>query len=271
MYFLYLDESGQHNLFSENVREESRFFILSGIILCEEYFFDYKKEFQEFKESIFPNKAINIPIHAADLNNISMNSKSKFKGLMSDDEGRAILKECYNFLSKAPLEALAVIVDTYELVKKHPETPHHPYFYSYKIMLEKFSKIVYSKSCEDPQHQIGMVNLAETSNGRYSKVIRGLHGDILSKGTYYLKDYTNIHPELTIKPMETCLYYQLADLVTYAFQRAYYKNLILHLYDKEITYEGYLEIIKPICPDNNPGSHYIDGVRVKITPKPRWE
>ncbi|MFA5142258.1 MAG: DUF3800 domain-containing protein [Candidatus Woesearchaeota archaeon] len=264
MYLMYLDESGFSRLNNPKIREQSNFFVLGGLIIKEEDYFKIDQEFKLFKKSLFSEPLCNYPIHAVDLNNILISKYNKYKGKLSDEEGKQILLKCYEFISKLPIEAIAIIIDNYNLTNQY-KTPENPYYLAYTYILEKFQLIVSGR--KEIKNQIGIVNLAESSKKLNINLIN-IHNAIIKRGTSYVDNYSNIFCRLNIEPQCNSSFYEISDLICYAFQRAYYtwlcENLNLRYRD-----EGYLKIISPIC-TLKIGSFNICGIRAKIFPQPRF-
>lgn len=263
MYLLYLDESGHSNLNNPRTREQSDFFLLGGIIVKERDFLECDKKFRDFKQKIFPGVVSKIPVHSVELNNIDIARKNTYKGILTDEEGKEALTKCYEFLAKCPVEAISVVIDNNELKQKYTN-PHNPYVLAYEFILEKFQKII--KKRKEDENMIGLVNIAECST-KLSTNLKHIHELIMQHGTQYVKDYDNMLNFLNIEPMEKSSYYEIADLVCYAFQRSYYQWLCKNLNKKYREY-NYLKIIQPIC-TSYIGSYRIGNANLKIFPYKR--
>ncbi|NYZ77020.1 DUF3800 domain-containing protein, partial [Candidatus Micrarchaeota archaeon] len=258
MYLLYLDESGVSRLDNPAIREQQDFFVLGGVIVKEENIKAIDASFKDFKQKNFPKEVATIPIHAVELNNISTSSKSAYKGILNDLEGKELLGKSYSFIAQLPMEAIAVIIDNHNLRKKYT-SPADPYELSYTFVIEKFQKIIEGRR---EQNCIGTVNLAYSS-GKLATNISRVHKNIIESGTTYAPDFSNIFPQLNIEPISKNSFYEIADLVCYAFHRAYYGWLCDNLGRKKID-DDFLKTIEPIC-TTRIGSIVFDGkVRVKV-------
>jgi len=271
MYALYLDESGNRQI-KHAWHQQSDFFVLGGLLIKEEDIFDVEQRFLQAKKDILPKELINVPIHAVALNHITLYKKNNnedknkhfaYKEHLTDKQGKEILNKLYDVIKDFPIEAMVVIVDNVEMREKYA-TPEQPYTYSYEIILEKLHKIMDKRN-----NQMGVVNLAECSS-ELSKQLSKLHEKVLKDGTSYVKNYKNIFGSVNIKPMEDHTLFEIADLICYAYQRAYYSWLIDNMEDFKPIEDNYLEQIKPIC-KLEIGKILINGnITVKILPKPRF-
>jgi len=265
MYLMYLDESGIRNPRAKKVREDSNFFTLSGVIIKEKDFHKVTMDFRNFRESIFPESLKGKPIHAVELNNLKYNKKSMYQNQLSPEEAKDILRKAYNLISKMPLEAIAVIIDHHELCKKYP-VPKDPYELSYAFLLEKFQKIISKRS--DQHNSLGLINVAHCENS-VSKKIMNIHNTTMSFGSKYVSEYNNILPLVNIEPLNKSEMYEIADIVCYAFSRAYRSWLCKNLKMKLLEEPSYLDIINPIC-NLKIGKILMDKANLKIFPYPRF-
>ena len=264
MYFIYLDESGISRINRNNVREEADFFVLGGIFIKEEDLLECIHLFTEFKKSKFPEQLQNYPIHAVELNHISRNEKTKYKGIFSDEQGKKLLQEIYDFLNTLKIEAIAVIVDNFLLKEKYCN-PANPYYLSYEFLTEKIQKII---SKRNESHNIfGMIHLSECSE-TLTREIKRIHGNFVANGTKY-SDFKNILPNIIIERNTKSCFYEIADLVCYAFQRCYYAWLCQNLNKMEIK-EDYLSKLNKICTTNIGKILLNEKFHVKVFPEPRF-
>jgi hypothetical protein len=261
---MYLDESGHSRLDNPRIREQSNFFVLGGLIVKEEFYQEINDRFIEFKKINFPKEITSLPIHAVDLNNVSRSSKNPFKNKISDKQGKDLLASSYDFISKLPIEAIVIIIDIHNLKEKY-KNPDNPYWLAYEFIIEKFDKIVVGR--KEKQNQFGVVNIAECSNKLSTNLLK-IHERVMKNGTDYVKDFTNIFSQLNIESVSNNSLYEIADLICYAYQRAYYVWLCQNL-GRTCIDEGYLGKIKDIC-TLKIGKILLDEVNVKVFPEPRF-
>lgn len=269
MYFIYLDESGNSNLKINNPREESDFFVLGGVLIKEKDLKECNEKFQNFKKENFPGQLWDYPLHAVELNHISKHKKTAYKEFLTDEQGREVLKKAFELISTFPIEAIAVLIDNYELKQKY-RSPINPYYLSYEFLVEKIQKIIEKRG--DENNKFGMVNLAECSQ-TLTKELKRIHGNFMANGTKY-KKLENIFHHLNIEDNKKSCCYEIADLICYAFRRSYYTWLCKHLGKLEIQ-ENYISLIQNICTLKIghiliSGEDKSKGVHIKVFPDPRF-
>ena len=241
MYFIYLDESGISNLKIKNPREESDFFVLGGVLVKEKDLNECNQKFQEFKKENFPKELWNYPLHAVELNHISKHKKTAYRGVLTDEQGKEVLKKAFELINSFPIEAIAVLIDNHELKQKY-HNPINPYYLSYEFLVEETQKIIEGRG--DENNKIGMVNLAQCSQ-KLTKELKRIHGNFMANGTRHEK-LNHIFHHLIIEDNKKSCLYEVADLVCYAFGRSYYAWLCKHMGKMEIR-DNYLSLIKDIC------------------------
>lgn len=263
MYFIYLDESGDSRL-REGTREEDDFFILGGFLVKEKDLLEINKKFKDFKEKTFPKELWNYPIHAVELNQVSKHKKTKYKGIISTEQGKKILENAYTLINTFSIESIVVLVDKYQLKNKY-KFPKNPYYIAYEILCEKVQKIV--KKRADENNNLALVNLASCSSNLTIQLNK-LHCSFKKDGSKYCS-WENILPLLNIEDNEKSVFYDIADLICYAFRRHYYSWLCQNLGKMEIK-ENYLSLIKDVC-TLNIGHILLDHrVHIKVFPEPRF-
>jgi hypothetical protein len=97
-----------------------------------------------------------------------------------------------------------------------------------------------------------------------------IHEECKKNGSTYAK-WDNILNILNVEPNNKSCFYEIADIICYAFRRHYYGWLCKHLGKLEIK-EDYLSQIKNIC-TLNIGSTLFgkeDDIHVKVFPEPRF-
>jgi len=264
MYLIYLDESGTSNLNIKNPREESDFFVLGGLLVKEKDLKKCNEKFNKFKQENLPEELWDYPIHAVELNQISKHKKTKYKDVLTDKQGKEFLTKVYSLINTFPIEAIVVLIDNHELKKKYVK-PVNPYYFSYEILIEKSQKIIEGRN--DENNLIGMVNLAECSQ-TLTRELKRIHGNFIANGTKY-KKLENIFRNLNIESNKKSCYYEIADLICYAFRRSYYAWLCKNLEKKPIK-DNYLSLIYDICTLKIGHILIEKKVRIKVFPNPRF-
>jgi len=119
MYLLYLDESGNPEIDKPRKFPQSDFFVLAGIFIKEEDYDKCKERFESFKDENFPECCKDMPIHAVDLNQVGRSNKNPYDGLITQEEGKSLLRDSYKFISTLPIEAITVMIDNVEHRNKY--------------------------------------------------------------------------------------------------------------------------------------------------------
>lgn len=263
---LFLDESGYSDPKKPAKYPEADFFVIGGIIIQEKNYDECIDKFKEFKSENFPPGAASLPIHAVELNQLAYNSDSKYKEYLQPEEAKAILKKTYEFIATLPLEAIAITIDNVELRKKYTY-PENPYEMAYRIIVEKFQSIIDKRN--EIYNRFGIINLSH-SNYKLTKKISEIHSSIIKNGTDYVR-FTKIFPKVNIEATSQSPYFEIADLVCYAFNRFYRNWLCLYMGKKTNTEEDYLMCLEPICRSIKIGKITINKkIRTKYFPSPRF-
>ncbi|HIG94774.1 MAG: hypothetical protein QT05_C0038G0010 [archaeon GW2011_AR13] len=263
MYFVYLDESGDSR-FKDNIREEDDFFILGGVLIKEKDLADVNRKFRQFKEKTFPKELWDYPIHAVELNQISKSRRTKYKGIFTDEQGKNILEESYKIMNTFSMEAIVVLIDKYELKSRYPN-PKNPYHLAYEILCEKIQKIVQKRG--ELENSFALINLAECCSNLTTQ-LNELHCLYKTDGSKYCS-WDNILQILNIEKNENSSFYDIADLVCYAFRRHYYSWLCKNLGRMPIK-DNYLSLMKNICTLTIGHILFGDKIHIKVFPEPRF-
>lgn len=263
---LFLDESGNSEPTKPAKYPESDFFIIGGVIVKEKNYDESINKFKEFKFKNFPSEVASLPIHAVELNQLAYNSDSKYKAYLQPEQAKNLLKKTYEFIATLPIEAIAVTIDNFKLREKYAH-PDNSYEMGYKIIVEKFQTII--KKRNEIDNKFDVVNLSY-SNNKLKRKISGIHEFIVKKGTGYV-NFTTIFPKVNIEATSPQSYFEIADLVCYAFNRSYYKWLCFHLGKKTDEKEDYLTYLEPLCRNIKIGKIIINNkIRTKYFPSPRF-
>jgi hypothetical protein len=244
MYFLYLDESGNANI-DKIWYPDSDFFVLGGMIIKEEHLLEEERKFIEFRNGILPKDLVNTPLHAHLLYQISAGLKKAQH--LDSESAKIILIKAYEYIAKMPIESIIVIIDNVALRKQYT-TPENPYKLSHEFITEKFQKIINKRN--EKNNVKGLINLSASSKITHS-LLHQSQKMIISNGSTYVSKFDRVVGVLNIEPMKASPFYEVADLICYAFQRGYREWLCKNL-NKKYVEENFLDIIAPIC-TNNPG------------------
>lgn len=131
MYFLFIDESGDHNLIKIN--KDYPVFILAGCIVKSSYYNpNFVKEVNVYKSKLFNTKRI--ILHTADITR----NKNGFEKLKEHSFRKIFYEETNSLIKSLDLTLIACIVDKYKYLEKHGELASDPYEISLKCLLERF-------------------------------------------------------------------------------------------------------------------------------------
>ena len=131
MYYLFIDESGEHNLLKIN--KDFPLFILSGCIFKSDYYNSICiKEINDFKLKIFGTKKI--ILHTADITR----NRNGFEKLKNENFRNKFYEGINNLLNKLDFTLIACIVDKKEHYKKFGELAYDPYELALKCVLERY-------------------------------------------------------------------------------------------------------------------------------------
>jgi hypothetical protein len=133
MYYLFLDESGDH---SYKKIEHSRFFTLAGCIFnnSSEYlnYINAVVRTYRLKEKYFGNFFINL--HTREI----LRNESGFESVANEKFRNSFFNACNALIKKTEFILICSVVDKKELVQKYGEKAADPYFYSFDRLLERF-------------------------------------------------------------------------------------------------------------------------------------
>ncbi len=164
-YNLYIDESGDADLYS------GRWLCLCGIVLEDEYATNNMPcQFDKFKQKY------NIENTVLHLEDIKRNRKN-FGFLSKSDNRTFFYNDLALLLKNLTFDIIAVVIDKSYHRKKYI-TPHDPYHYALKIIVENFSSYLYQKS------GLGKV-YAESRNGTLDLLLSDYFSQIYDNGTFY--------------------------------------------------------------------------------------
>ena len=266
MYMLFLDESGYSEPRKPAKYPEADFFVIGGIIVKEKNYEEGISKFKEFKSKNFPSEVALLPIHAVELNQLAYSSDSKYKPYLQPEEAKALLKRTYEFVATLPIEAIAITIDNVQLRKQYVY-PENSYAMAYGIIVEKFQNIINKRNEID--NKFGVVNLSHSSY-KLTRKLSEVHGSIIKNGTGYVK-FTTIFPKVNIEATSQSSYFEIADLVCYAFNRFYHEWLCSNMGKKTAAKEDYLMSLEPLCRNIKIGKITInDKIQTKYFPSPRF-
>ena len=272
MKMLFLDESGYY--YPKPAQwPDSDFFVLGAVIIDEKDYLTCIEQYNQFKATM-NERVKDLPLHASQIRHAhrSDQERNPWRGLITEVEGKELLTKAYSeLLAKLPAQYYAIIIDNIEMRKQYHD-PSFQYTFAYQLILERFAKICRSSS----SFEFGFVSLAR-SNGFIAESILKSHRELLQNGSEgygvfggFHNSFKRILPVVCIADANSSKFFEIADLVSYAFNRTYYKQIVSQDPAKKPITDSYLPLIMGKIPDLSPiGGTLLDGANVKIFPRAR--
>jgi hypothetical protein len=138
LYFLYIDESGDHDEYYDNffrgVSKTSKFFTLGGIIVDDENRCEFERHFIEIKTRFFNDASLpsNFKLHYHDLR-----FKLRPYEALSDQARYSLMDVIFDKIVSTKCNLLSVTIDKKKHFTKYSK-PANPRAYSLYVMLERF-------------------------------------------------------------------------------------------------------------------------------------
>lgn len=138
MKYLFIDESGDHNLVYTKIDPTFKLFVLTGIVFDSKDYANFKKSWLQVKKRIFlTNKII---LHSAELTRPSK-SRQKELAIITNKKLRLKFYENINrVIKKHDWSLISFVIDKPKFSKLFPEYPPDPYFLSFSYILSKFAE-----------------------------------------------------------------------------------------------------------------------------------
>lgn len=130
MKFLFLDESGDHNLVKIDIQYPM--FILGGVIIDEEYLPILNKKVNDFKLELFGNK--DIILHTADITR----NKNGFEKLKQKEFRENFYSKLNILMNELQYSIVACAIKKDEHIEKYGDSAIDPYLLSLNVIVEKF-------------------------------------------------------------------------------------------------------------------------------------
>lgn len=138
MKYLFIDESGDHNLNLSKIDPTFPFFVLTGIIFERGEYLRLKGEWLNLKKKVFnTNKVI---IHSAELTRPNKSKQPQIKELTNKKLRSRFYFKVNIILKNHSWSFLAFVIDKPKFSKLFPEYPPDPYFLSFSYLISKFAE-----------------------------------------------------------------------------------------------------------------------------------
>lgn len=203
MKYLFVDESGDHNLLPDKIDPQFPMFVLTGIVFDSREYRKFKAKLLRLKKKLFNNEKI--ILHSKELTH-PVRTKQKELGSLTNLEAR---KNLYQSLDKlidtSSLHIFIYVVDKKEFNNTLGSLPIDLYFLSYANIFRKFETLLKFR-----EH--GKV-FAETRSKSLDRQF------ILTwKNSKITKRYKALEPQILLKSWRHAGL-ELADLISYRISR----------------------------------------------------
>lgn len=170
MYYLFLDESGDHNLIK--IDKNYPVFVLAGCIVESNYHNStFMKEVVNYKIKLF--KTNKILIHTADITR----NKNGFEELKDDSFRKKFYNETNKLMKKLDFTLIACVIDKVKHLNKY-EYPDGPYELSLQCLLERFYYFLFENNSK------AMI-IAESRDNFLDDRLKLTYTDIEDHGIFY--------------------------------------------------------------------------------------
>ncbi|MEK7168593.1 MAG: DUF3800 domain-containing protein [Patescibacteria group bacterium] len=203
MKYLFIDESGDHNLLPSKIDPQFPMFVLTGIVFESKEYQKFKIKILNFKKEIFSKKRI--ILHSKELTRPNK-AKQKELGLLTDSASRLIFYTRLNeILEKTNFEILVYSIDKGKFHDMFKDIPVDLYFLSFTKILNSFKSRL--------NHTENVKIIAEARNKKLDKQFSLTCENI---------KILDSHKHLSLKIQSKSWQYsglELADLISYRVSR----------------------------------------------------
>lgn len=147
LYIMYIDESGV-----EEIKDQTKYFVTSGVIFHESGLAEMKKKITDFKESVFVDDLKDLEIHVHDI----YKGKNDFYGLKLERRMK-ILDELYASISNIRFSITSVAIDKPNLLNSK-WSDYDVLEKGYTFLIERFDNFLRRTNNK------GIVRIDKTSN-----------------------------------------------------------------------------------------------------------
>jgi len=211
-YYLFIDESGDHNL--KSLEKGTPLFLLCGCVID----FDEAKRLEEemrlFKIKHFGTA--DIILHYREIRK----RMGYFSMLMNKDKNTEFLKDLKELLSNINYNIIVSIIDKEEHIKSYGKTADDPYELSLNFLIERF---IFFINKDITSTKI----IAEKRGEKEDKKLLGNWVKIYQRGTFYIKSkelQAKIDEFKMLKKTDNIAGLQLADIMASCIMRKFIKS-----------------------------------------------
>jgi len=134
--YIFIDESGDHNLEPSKIDPQFPFFILTGVVFDSLEYKRHKAKLLEFKKGEFGN--MKIILHSKELTRPGTTKQKELANLTNQKRRYKFYIALNKLLSQSKFQILAYIINKHQFSKAFGSAPPDPYFLSFTNLLGKF-------------------------------------------------------------------------------------------------------------------------------------
>ncbi len=138
MKYLFVDESGDHNLLPEKIDPSFPLFVLTGIILEKREHQKVKAEINKLKKKIFGTQKV--VLHSLELTRTNKAKQKEFRILSDKNVRNKFYTKLNKILNRCNFSIIAFVINKPWYAKQFPISPPDPYFLSFSSILDSFEK-----------------------------------------------------------------------------------------------------------------------------------
>lgn len=136
MKYLFIDESGDHNMDLAKVDPQFPLFVLTGVVFESKEYLKFSNGLLKFKQDIFNNKSI--VLHSGELTRPNITKQKELRELTNFVKRSLFYKKLDKIINKSKFEVLVYSIDKVKLHKFFGSVPPDPYFLSFINIYERF-------------------------------------------------------------------------------------------------------------------------------------
>ncbi len=212
MNIFFIDESSTP-LAKEKLQEDNKYFILSGLVIPEEYWKELNNTFQSILKQYKVKGEIKWRYFS-----MNKDCQTSISHLSKEEKSELRFKLLKIIGSKTYLTSISVICNMQEMYNIMATTPMGIYEKCYKVLLERFQYCLQDKEKCTNKQELGII-ICDNRDRKEDKHLRETHHHILNKEMDYNSDFNNIIGTVFFAPSDKSMGIQLVDLIAGAIYR----------------------------------------------------
>lgn len=136
MKYLFIDESGDHNLLK--IDPQFQLFVLTGIVFESNVYEKFRRNLLKLKKQLFDTDRV--VLHSKELTRPNITRQKALKDLTNPAKRNKFYTEINKLLSKFKFSILCFVIDKKWFAEKFAPTPPDPYFLSFIDLFTKFEE-----------------------------------------------------------------------------------------------------------------------------------